>query len=324
MFSFGSKAVLASVGALVVGVLALPAVATASPTAGTLLVSGLRNSVGSTIGPDGALYVAEGDAGRVSRIDLQTGHRTTFARGLPKRVAPDGGAMDVAFLGSTAYVLVTLVSPDVGGQDVDGIYRVDGRHRYTVIADLGAYSLAHPPSTPFFVPTGVQFALQPYRGGFLVSDGHHNRVLRVRLDGQITQVITFGDIVPTGLAVRQKTVYLAQAGPVPHLPQNGKIVRFPATRSPVAETVASGAPLLVDVEFGPGGALYALSQGHFTPGHAEGSPADPDTGALERVNDDGTMTPLVTGLDRPTSVEISGPNAYVTTLTGQVWKIHTS
>ena len=315
---------LASVGALVVGVLALPAVATASPTAGTLLVSGLRNSVGSTIGPDGALYVAEGDAGRVSRIDLQTGHRTTFARGLPKRVAPDGGAMDVAFLGSTAYVLVTLVSPDVGGQDVDGIYRVDGRHRYTVIADLGAYSLAHPPSTPFFVPTGVQFALQPYRGGFLVSDGHHNRVLRVRLDGQITQVITFGDIVPTGLAVRQKTVYLAQAGPVPHLPQNGKIVRFPATRSPVAETVASGAPLLVDVEFGPGGALYALSQGHFTPGHAEGSPADPDTGALERVNDDGTMTPLVTGLDRPTSVEISGPNAYVTTLTGQVWKIHTS
>jgi hypothetical protein len=48
-------------------------------------------------------------------------------------------------------------------------------------------------------------------------------------------VITFGDIVPTGLAVRQKTVYLAEAGPVPHLPENGKIVRFPGTpgrRSP--------------------------------------------------------------------------------------------
>ena len=33
--------------------------------------------------------------------------------------------------------------------------------------------------TDFFVPTGVQYALEPYRGGFLVTDGHHNRVLRV-------------------------------------------------------------------------------------------------------------------------------------------------
>ena len=67
-----------------------------------------------------------------------------------------------------------------------------------------------------------------------------------------------------------------------------------------------------------------VSQGHFTPGHPEGSPADPGTGALERVNDDGTMTPLVTGLDRPTSVADPGANAYVVTLTGQVWRIRTS
>ena len=318
----GSAAVALTVA---VAVALVPAKANASPSAGQLLVSGLQNSVGSTIGPDGALYVAEGDAGRVSRIDVQTGHRTTFASGLPRRLPNwDGGAMDVAFLGGTAYVLVTVVSPDVGAHDVDGIYRIDDRHQFTLIADLGAYSLAHPPSTPFFVATGVQFALEPYRGGFLVSDGHHNRVLRVRLDGQITQVITFGDIVPTGLAVRDKTVYLAEAGPVPHLPENGKIVRFPATRSPAVDTVASGAPLLVDVEFGPGGALYAVSQGHFTPGHPEGSPADPETGALELVNDNGTMTPLVTDLDQPTSVAIAGANAYVVTLTGQVWRIHTS
>jgi hypothetical protein len=94
------------------------------------------------------------------------------------------------------------------------------------------------------------------------------------------------------------------------------------TRSPTAEFVASGAPLLVDVEFGCGGALYALSQGHFTPGHPEGTPADPDTGALERVNDDGTMTPLVTGLDRPPSVEFIARTAYVVTLSGEVWRIH--
>jgi hypothetical protein len=301
--------------------LVAPAAARAAPPTPELIVSGLLNSIGSTIGPDGALYVAEGDAGRISRIDPRTGHRTTFASGLPKRIVADGGAMDVAFLGGTAYALVTLVSPDVGGQDIDGIYRVDGPHRFTVIADIGAFSLAHPPNPPFFIPTGVQFALQAYRGGFLVSDGHHNRVLRVGLDGRITEVISFGDIVPTGLAVRGNTVYLAQAGPVPHLPENGKVVRFPVTQSPTAEFVASGAPLLVDVEFGRGGALYALSQGHFTPGHPEGTPADPDTGALERVNHDGTMTPLITGLDRPTSVEIIGRTAYIVTLSGEVWRI---
>src|SRR4051812_42404034 len=34
----------------------------------TLLVSGLEGSLGSTIGPDGALYIPEGTAGRISRI----------------------------------------------------------------------------------------------------------------------------------------------------------------------------------------------------------------------------------------------------------------
>ena len=80
-----------------------------------------------------------------------------------------------------------------------GIYRVDGPNSFTVIADIGAFSIANPPSTAFFVPTGVQYALQPYRGGFLVTDGHHNRVLRVTLDGEITEVIAFDNIVPTGI-----------------------------------------------------------------------------------------------------------------------------
>ena len=68
--------------------------------------------------------------------------------------------------------------------------------------------------------------MQPYRGGFLVTDGHHNRVLRVTLDGGITEVIAFDNIVPTGIDLRPDKVYLAQAGPVPHLPEDGKVVSF--------------------------------------------------------------------------------------------------
>jgi len=285
-----------------------------------LLVSGLEGSMGSTIGPDGALYVVDGVNGTVLRVNPWNGHTSTFATGLPKRVVDGlGGAMDIAFLHGTAYVLVTLVSPDVGGTSIDGIYRVDGKHHLTVVADIGAWSLAHPPVPAFFVPTGVQFALQPYKGGFLVTDGHHNRVLRVKLDGSIWERIAFDDIVPTGMAVKGKTVYLAEAGPVPHLPGNGKIVTF-RPGQPAATDVASGAPLLVDVEFGSG-RLFALSQGHFTPGNPEGSPADPNTGALVRVNWDGSVTPIVSVLNQPTSLEFIGHTAFVVTLTGQIWRI---
>src|SRR4029450_4362602 len=195
------------------------------PTA-TRLVTGLEGASGSTIGPDGALYVTEGALGRISRVDPQTGEKTTFASGLPRAIIGIGGAIDVAFMDNIAYALVTLVSdPLFPSSDVDGICRVEGADSFAVVADIGAFNLANPPTIPFQVDvkTGLQYALQTYRGGFLVTDGHLNRVLRVTLDGEITVLIAFGNIVPTGLEVRGNTVYMAEAGPVPPLPQNGKV-----------------------------------------------------------------------------------------------------
>src|SRR6266496_4604048 len=297
------------------------------PTATRLVTgldTGLESAKGSTVGPDGALYVTEGAVGRISRVDPLTGEVTTFASGLPRAIisiggAIIGGAIDVAFIDNIAYALVTVVSPDVGGSDVDGIYRVDGPDTFTVVADIGEFNLANPPPTPFVVPTGLQYALQTFRGGFLVTDGHLNRVLRVTLDGEVTVLIAFDNIVPTGLEVRGNTIYMAEAGPVPHLPENGKVVSF-GPNSPTATEVASGAPLLVDVEFG-GGRLYALSQGIFPVGGDPGSPALPNTGALVKVNGDGTFTVITEPLDRPTSLEFIGNTAYVVTLTGEIWKI---
>ncbi|PYJ49736.1 MAG: hypothetical protein DME83_10965, partial [Verrucomicrobia bacterium] len=227
---------------------------------------------------------------------------------------------DVAFIDNIAYVLVTLVDSYVGGTGVDGIYRVDGPDSFTVVADIGAFNVANPPSTPFDVPTGLQYALQTYRGGFLVTDGHLNRVLRVTLDGEIAVFIAFGNIVPTGLAVKGNTVYMAEAGPVPHLPQDGKVVSFTA-KSPTAAVVASGARLLVDVEFGGGDVLYALSQGIFPAGSPPATPALRYTGSLVKVNEDGTFTFITDGLDQPTSLEFIGNTAYFVTLMGEIWKI---
>jgi hypothetical protein len=56
-------------------------------------------------------------------------------------------------------------------------------------------------------------------------------------------------------------------------------------------------------------------------GAAEGDPAQPSTGSIVRVNDDGQFTVVCDHLDRPTSLEFVGNTAYVVSLTGEVWKI---
>jgi sugar lactone lactonase YvrE len=309
---------LAALAALAIG--GSGAVVRAGGPHATLLAAGLEGASGSTVGPDGALYVAEGAAGRIARVDPRTGRVTTFARGLPAMI-PEvgyGGAVDVAFVGCTAYVLVSLVGPDVGGDAVVGVYRVDRANRSTVIADLGAWSAANPPKTAFELPTGVPYAMEPYRGGLLVTDGHHNRVLWVSLAGRVREVVAFGNVVPTGLAARGQAVYVAQAGPLPHAPADGKVVAFGPRLHPVG--VAAGAPLLVDVEFGPEDRLFTLSQGDWDGGF-EGSPALPNTGSLLEVRRDGTFAVVEGGLDRPTSLEFIGKAAYVVTLGGEVWRI---
>lgn len=300
-------------------------VAAAGPSA-SLLVKGLEGGSGSTVGPDGALYVPETISGKITRVDPKTGAVTPFASGLPKQLTSlgIGGVMDVAFLGQTAYALVTLVGPDWKGSDVVGIYRIDGPDKFTVVADLGKWSIDNPPPgypEGYDTATGVQYAMQPYPGGFVVTDGHHNRVLKVGLDGKITQLIQLADIVPTGLALWGDTIYMAEAGPLPHLPENGKIISFEESIPSVAQ-IAAGAPLLVDVEYDLCRNLYGLAQGtHEDKPGTEGSPAMPNTGSLVQVKGDGTFATIVGELNQPTSLEFIGNTAYVVTFGGEIYKI---
>jgi len=285
-----------------------------------LLTSGLSGAWGSTVGPDGALYVAESATGEVSRIDPRTGATTTFASGLP--TAPNGGPHDIAFVRGTPYVLVGFVTPEAGGAEgnVDGIYRMDGPSAFTLVADIGDFARNNPPSTDFFIATGVPYALEPYAGGFLVTDGHHNRVYQVGLDGSVSVRIAFENIVPTGLDTVGSRVYMAEAGPLPHLAADGKVVTF-GKRSTTATEVAAGGPLMVDVQAAHGHTLYALAQGDWPLGGQAGSPAAPDTGLLLKVGRDGSLDVVADGLDQPVSFQIIRGTAYVVTLGGEVWTV---
>lgn len=306
------------------------------PVAKPLATFGSGLGSGSTIGPDGALYVTDGNAGSVVRISRRSGATSTYATGLPTQVLGIGGAMDVAFIGRTAYVLVTMVGgellipggPVPIGDATVGIYRLARDGTFHVVADIGAWSVAHPPAGDYFIRTGVQYSLQPYRKGFAVADGHHNRVLYVGLDGSIEALTTFTDIVPTGLEAVGRHLYLAEAGPVPHRSVDARVVEIDG-RSGTASLVAAGAPaeqagLTVDVERGPGGDLYALLQGVWdlapTPEN-EGAPASANTGRLVRITRAGGYETVVDGLDRPTSVDFVGDTAYVVSLSGAVTEV---
>jgi hypothetical protein len=299
----------------------------AAPSSPHLLYGGLAAGSGSTIGPDGALYANDPVNGTIVRVDPSSGAASTYADCLPKRLIPVlgfSGEMDVAFIDDTAYALVTVVSdPLLGGTEADGIYRIDGPHSCSLVADIGSWSATHLPTGrgfDFVLVTGVQFAMQPWRGGFLVTDGHHNRVLRVGLDGSIYEFKGFGDVVPTGLAVHGNTIYMAEAGPITgDGPENGKIVSIDPRSGAVSDVAATG-PLLVDVERGRGQTLFGLAQGIHSNTNA-GTEADPNTGELLRADDKGGFSVVVSGLDRPTSLEIVGNTAYVVGITGQIWQI---
>lgn len=323
------RILLVAVLVTVLGMTAEPAQAGPSPRVRVLATfaqagcSGQCGS-GSTIGPDGALYVTDGPGGRLLRVDRRTGQVRTVTDQLPAMLPAVGlgGPIDVAFLGRTAYVLVTLVGPELGQPGVvDGIYRVAADGSVRAVADLGQWSVAHPPATDHFVASGLQYALEPYGGGFLVSDGHLNRVLYATTTGAVREVRAFDNVVPTGLDVVGRQVLLAEAGPVPHRPETGRVVTWRGSGSP--GVLAGGAPLLVDVEAGFG-RVWALSQGVWDhpnePGNA-GLPASPGTGGLYRADEKGHLVPVVAGLDRPTSVQFIGEDAYVVTLTGQVLRV---
>src|SRR2546422_8846523 len=132
------------------------------------------------------LYVTDPTHGQVLRVDPSTGSYTVFASGLPKTPPGfgDGGTFDVTFIGNTAYALDSEVSSDLNYldpsldlHDIDGIYRIDGPDRFTIDANIGAWSIAHPPPPDFDVVVfnGVHVSFLHYGDGCEVNGVDHNR-----------------------------------------------------------------------------------------------------------------------------------------------------
>ncbi len=175
------------------------------------------------------------------------------------------------------------VGPTFGAPDeVAGIYRVRRDGTGVPVADIGAWSVANPPDTDFVLKAGVQYAMEPFRGGFAVTDGHHNRVVYARRDGEVRELLALDNVVPTGLAAVGRTLFMGLAGAVPHLPEDGKVVAIarPPRRGGDRVRRATGRRRGARSR---SPAVRALA-GHLAPAGQPRLTGSADTGSLTRVD----------------------------------------
>jgi hypothetical protein len=302
-------------------------VAEGGPATNTLSTVGQCQQVPFPVGP----YMG-GFNSRISRIDPVTGARSTVVDKLPssqtnaKMGSLVSGVSDVKFIGQTLYAMEAGAGcshglPDTGNPVMSDntIFRVNPDGSVSLVANLSAFLQANPvanpePSVPpgDFEPDGTWYSMAVVRGALYVTEPNHQEVDRITTDGQISRVIdmsvpfpgntTPSDWVgPTGIAYHGN-FYVGTLGPFPVVPGSQSIYKI--TPSGQLSLAASGLTAVLGVAFDHDGNLYALETDTVAgfPG-----PTAAGSGKVVRVNEDGTLTTVGSGLTFPTAMTF-GPD----------------
>jgi hypothetical protein len=309
-----------------------------------IIASNLDNPRGLTIGSNGSLYVTEagrggaglcipsptnptvsvcyGATGALTRIENST--VTRVVTGLPSLAAPDGseatGAHDVAFnavgqpyvligLGANPAVRSTLGVPEFG--QILKINALNGGSDWTVIADVSAFEQAENPDGGEVDSNPYSFIIQ--NNTAYVADAGANALLTVDLDnGDVDLASVFDSrLVPNpfgGSDIPMQSVPNSVASGSDDIVYVGELTGFPfpvggarvyRIANGVPEVFAEDFTNIIDLDFDPTGNLYVLE--YATSGLLSGDL----TGALIRLNPDGTRTTLLSeGLFAPTSLTV--------------------
>ncbi len=310
----------------------------------SVFATGLYNPRGLKFGPDGYLYVAEGGTGgtqmttsaqctqvpsgpglpgpysggftsRISRIS-PTGVRSTVADHLPSsQTSPAlggliSGVADVAFIGHTLYGIEAGAGCSHGLAGTDNtVFRVNADGTTTTIADLSAFQKANPvanPNADDFEPDGTWYSMISRGGNLYAVEPNHGELDRILLNGKIQRVIDIsasqGHIVPTSFAFRHGDFYVGNLSTFPVVPGASEILKI-NTGGKIKATIP-GLTTVVGIAFDKEGQMYALETDTAAgfPG-----PAAAGSGTVVRVNRDGTLTTIATGLTFPTAMTF-GPD----------------
>jgi sugar lactone lactonase YvrE len=329
-------------------VLAGVAVVTAAGGSGTV-ADGLANPRGIALGPGGRILVAESATGAID--ELRKGDVNTIAT-IPN-------AVDVAANGlGHIYVAVGGVAPGEptpppGPVPVSTLARVGPNGHVELVADIGAYQVAHPdpddldqpPNPAESNPNGLALLAG---GNVLVADAAANDLLNVDVHGTITTVAHFkpepvewqlpfgaplgtivpAEAVPTAVAVGPDgAYYVSELTGFPFTKGAARIWRVapgsvdvlcdPAHPTGGACTsFATGFSSVIDLAFGPDGTMYVLEIAkNGLAGALVLNTEFPPIGALWAVKD-GVKTLISDSLVAPGGVAVDGSGRiFVTTNT---------
>jgi hypothetical protein len=331
-----TAALLAVVSALVI--LGVPLQVSAQPSLppnASVVASGLVNPRGMVFASDGSLIVAEAGSppegfvspmgpptptfrpgtnltGRVSRIDMTTGERSTLLEGLPSSAGSFGdtlGPAAVAYLGGELYVAISAGPVHGWPNYPSGIYKANPDGTVRLVANLDAFNARNPvaliaPDDEISNP----FGMVSDGSALWVTDGNRNQVYRATADGTVTRAadLSSGHPVTTGISLNPNGgVLTSELTAVPYVPGSGRVLTIDGAGN--VSTIAQATTAATGIAALPDGSAYVTEISANV-----GPPAflAPFTGRVVHVSASGEAAPVAEGLMFPTQAVI-GPNGAI-------------
>jgi sugar lactone lactonase YvrE len=273
--------------------------------------------------------VTPGYTGSIARIDPD-GAVTRVVEGLPSaanNLLIGGDRLSVAAVaqaGERLYALVVAGCSHGHPTNPSAVHRVHADGTTTAIADLSNYLRTNPdskdPSQGDYEPDGSWYALVRAFGAFYAIEPNRGVLVRITDQGAITPVADLiagaaairpdgdGDQTWSALIRHDGAFYVGTLGTIPG--DFGASVYRVSKDGARMSLVASGLHGVLGLAFDRQGRLYALET---TQAGVNPPLSDPTAGRLVRVEADGSLTPVVTGLAFPTAL-VAGRNGefYVT------------